>query len=111
MRDAFSEYEKLQIPYHTYTRDAPSLARGLILAVAADKPEAKSGVIRSEGDLFLNGALACLLTGVGDEHVFQPSEYYPMWTMEAPSDSLKEVLKICTGWQSIARPADLMVAT
>ncbi|XP_031250137.1 probable pectate lyase 4 isoform X1 [Pistacia vera] len=78
---------------------------------AADKPEAKSGVIRSEGDLFLNGALACLLTGVGDEHVFHPSEYYPMWTMEAPSDSLKEVLKICTGWQSIARPADLMVAT
>ncbi|XP_044509154.1 probable pectate lyase 4 isoform X1 [Mangifera indica] len=78
---------------------------------AADKPEAKSGVIISEGDLFLNGAQACLLTEVGDDHVFHPSAYYPTWTMEATSDSLKDVLRICTGWQSIARPADLMVAT
>ncbi|KAL9418928.1 hypothetical protein AB3S75_036811 [Citrus x aurantiifolia] len=77
---------------------------------AADKLEAKSGLIRSEGDIFLKGAQAQLLTGVGEECVFHPSEYYPTWTMEAPSDSLQQILQICTGWQSIPRPADVMIA-
>lgn len=75
-----------------------------------DKLEAKSGLIRSEGDIFLKGAQAQLLTGVGEECVFHPSEYYPTWTMEAPSDSLKQILQICAGWQSIPRPADVMIA-
>lgn len=65
--------------------------------------EAKSGSVRSEGDLFLNGAQ---LTRANEECVFHPSEFYPTWTMEAPSDSLKEILHICTGWQSIPRPAE-----
>ncbi|XP_018836513.1 probable pectate lyase 4 isoform X1 [Juglans regia] len=73
---------------------------------AADMEGAKSGSIRSEGDLFLNGAQACLLTGASEECVFHPSEFYPTWTMEAPSDSLKDILHICTGWQSIPRPAE-----
>ncbi|THG15091.1 hypothetical protein TEA_014008 [Camellia sinensis var. sinensis] len=60
-----------------------------------DKKEAKSGLIRSEGDLFLNGAQACLLTGVGEECMFHPSEFYPTWTMESASDSLRTVLQIC----------------
>ncbi|KAL9422027.1 hypothetical protein AB3S75_034323 [Citrus x aurantiifolia] len=77
---------------------------------AVDKLEAKSGLIRSEGDIFLKGAQAQLLTGVGEECVFHPSEYYPTWTMEAPSDSLKQILQICAGWQSIPRPADVMIA-
>ncbi|KAF2318649.1 hypothetical protein GH714_009566 [Hevea brasiliensis] len=64
---------------------------------AADKEEAKSGLIISEGDVFLNGAQSCLLTGVGEECVFHPSEYYPTWTLEAPSDSLKAVVQICAG--------------
>ena len=76
---------------------------------AADKEEAKSGLVRSEGDAFLNGAQPCLLTGVGEECVFHPSEYYPTWTMEAPSDSLKDIIQICAGWQAIPRPEDAMV--
>ncbi|MCD7463010.1 hypothetical protein HAX54_049786 [Datura stramonium] len=73
---------------------------------AADKEEARTGLIRSEGDLFLNGAQGSLLTGVGGECVFHPSEFYPVWTLEPASDSLKAVLQICTGWQSIPRPSE-----
>ncbi|CAL5407194.1 unnamed protein product [Camellia sinensis] len=78
---------------------------------AADKKEAKSGLIRSEGDLFLNGAQACLLTGVGEERMFHPSEFYPTWTMESASDSLRTVLQICAGWQSIPRPPEQVVVS
>ncbi|KAF8402821.1 hypothetical protein HHK36_010912 [Tetracentron sinense] len=73
---------------------------------AADKEEAASGFIRSEGDLFLSGSQPCLLSGESKECMFHPSEYYPTWTMEAPSDSLKKVLQHCAGWQSIPRPVD-----
>ncbi|XP_043698388.1 putative pectate lyase 21 [Telopea speciosissima] len=76
---------------------------------AADQEESRSGCIRSEGDLFINGAQACLLTGVDGESMFHPSEYYPTWTMEAPSDALKEILQICTGWKSIPRPPEQAV--
>ncbi|RVW49384.1 putative pectate lyase 4 [Vitis vinifera] len=78
--------------------------------MAADMEEAKSGLIRSEGDLFLNGVQSCLLTGIGEECIFHPSEYYPTWTMEMASDSLKSVLQVCTGWQAIPRPAELMTS-
>ncbi|EOY18388.1 Pectin lyase-like superfamily protein isoform 3 [Theobroma cacao] len=71
---------------------------------AADREEPRSGLIRSEGDLFLDGAQPCLLTGIGQDSLFHPSEFYQTWTMEAPSDSLKHVLQICTGWQPIPRP-------
>ncbi|KAJ1416896.1 Pectin lyase fold/virulence factor [Sesbania bispinosa] len=37
------------------------------------------------------------------------SEYYPTWTVEPPTDELKQVLHHCTGWQSVARPADQTV--
>ncbi|XAR72062.1 Pectate lyase [Bertholletia excelsa] len=73
---------------------------------ASDKEVAQSGLIRSEGDMFLNGAQAYLLTGIGEECIFHPSEFYPTWTMEAASDSLKAILQICTGWQSIPRPPE-----
>ncbi|GLT50877.1 hypothetical protein SLA2020_243320 [Shorea laevis] len=75
---------------------------------AGDKEESASGLIKSEGDVFLNGAQPCLRTGIGEENVFHPSEYYPTWTMEAATDSLKEVLQICAGWQSIPQPPDTM---
>ncbi|CBI33175.3 hypothetical protein VitviT2T_019152 [Vitis vinifera] len=78
--------------------------------MAADMEEAKSGLIRSEGDLFLSGAQSCLLTGIGEECIFHPSEYYPTWTIELASDSLKNVLQVCTGWQAIPRPAELMTS-
>nr|XP_011469728.1 PREDICTED: putative pectate lyase 21 isoform X2 [Fragaria vesca subsp. vesca] len=71
---------------------------------AADREEAKSGFIRSEGDVFLNGAQPCTLTGFSEDCMFHPSEFYPVWTMEAASDSLKGVLHILTGWQPIQRP-------
>jgi len=59
--------------------------------------------------LFLNGAQAYLSTVANEECVFHPSEFYLTWTMEAPSDSLKDILQICTGWQSIPRPVEQMV--
>ncbi|KAM7265830.1 hypothetical protein ACFE04_003513 [Oxalis oulophora] len=73
---------------------------------AADRVEANSGFIRSERDLFLNGADVRLLTTDGDDRVFHPSEFYKTWTIEPPSDSLKDILKICTGWQSLSCPPD-----
>ncbi|CAH9110144.1 unnamed protein product [Cuscuta epithymum] len=72
---------------------------------AADKEVAESGIIISDGDLFLNGAQGSLLSGAGHQ-CFHPSEFYPNWTLEMPSDSLKTVLQVCTGWQSLPRPAD-----
>ncbi|KAF8395052.1 hypothetical protein HHK36_018991 [Tetracentron sinense] len=77
---------------------------------AADKEEAVSGFIKSEGDLVLSGAQASPLTGAREECVFHPSEFYPTWTVEAPSDSLKTVLQHCTGWQLVPRPAEQTVA-
>ncbi|CAH2064074.1 unnamed protein product [Thlaspi arvense] len=73
---------------------------------AADKEEVRAGLVRSENDLFLNGAQASLLTGAGDECVFHPSEHYPTWTVEPPSETLKQIIKICTGWQSLSPPSD-----
>ncbi|XP_039036081.1 probable pectate lyase 4 [Hibiscus syriacus] len=72
---------------------------------AADREDSCSGIIRSEGDIFLNGAQTCILAGIS-ENMFHPSEYYKTWTMEAPSDSLKHVLQVCTGWQPVPRPVD-----
>ncbi|KAK2979284.1 hypothetical protein RJ640_013248 [Escallonia rubra] len=74
--------------------------------LASDKEGASSGLIRSEGDIFLNGAQACLLTGTSEECLFHPSEFYPTWTLESASDSLKNILQVCSGWQSIPRPAE-----
>ncbi|KAK4284098.1 hypothetical protein QN277_000971 [Acacia crassicarpa] len=75
---------------------------------AADKAEQKSGTIISEGDMFLNGAQPCLQTQHTEGcNMFHPSEYYPIWTMEPPSHSFKDVLQICAGWQSVCRPAEI----
>ncbi|XP_065010198.1 probable pectate lyase 4 [Musa acuminata AAA Group] len=73
---------------------------------AADREEVASGWIRSEGDLFMNGAQPCLIQGAGVESVFNALEHYPTWTMEPASVALKEVLQLCSGWQAIQRPAD-----
>lgn len=76
------------------------------LVQAADREEVTSGWIRSEGDLFMNGAQPCLIQGAGVERVFDALEHYPTWTMEPASVALKEVLQLCTGWQALQRPAD-----
>ncbi|KAM7464106.1 hypothetical protein LguiA_032227 [Lonicera macranthoides] len=74
---------------------------------AGDRADAGSGCIKSEGDLFITETQHGLLTKTASEsNSFHPSEYYPTWTVEAPSDSLKHFLQHCTGWQAIARPAD-----
>ncbi|XP_061955832.1 probable pectate lyase 4 [Populus nigra] len=77
---------------------------------AADKEKARSGSIRSEGDLFVTGTQAGLMTEDGECSMFHPSEYYPTWTVEPPTDSLKQVLQHCTGWQCVPRPADQPLA-
>ncbi|URE13102.1 Pectate lyase [Musa troglodytarum] len=73
---------------------------------AADREEVTAGWIRSEGDLFMNGAQPCLIQGAGVESVFNAFEHYPTWTMEPASVALKEVLQLCAGWQALQRPAD-----
>lgn len=73
---------------------------------AADKESGVSGSIRSEGDLFLNGAQPGLMNENVGCNIFHPSEYYPTWTVEPPTDDLKQVLLHCTGWQSVVRPPD-----
>ncbi|CAL5422523.1 unnamed protein product [Camellia sinensis] len=80
--------------------------RELLTLEATDKEEASTGCIKSEGDGFLYGTQGSLLTTATADNIFRPSEYYPTWTVEAPTDALKKVLQQCTGWQSVPRPAD-----
>uniref|UniRef100_A0A2P2L1D0 Pectate lyase n=1 Tax=Rhizophora mucronata TaxID=61149 RepID=A0A2P2L1D0_RHIMU len=73
---------------------------------ADDKEEARTGCIRSEGDLFVLGTQIGILQEFNDHCMFHPSEYYTSWTVEAPTDSLKHILQHCTGWQNVQKPAD-----
>ncbi|KAE8706005.1 hypothetical protein F3Y22_tig00110410pilonHSYRG00047 [Hibiscus syriacus] len=73
---------------------------------AADKDEACTSCIRSEGDLFISGTQAGLITENVMSDMFHPSEYYPTWTMQPATKALKHVVKHCTGWQSVPRPAE-----
>ncbi|MQL93700.1 hypothetical protein Taro_026339 [Colocasia esculenta] len=77
---------------------------------APDREVAACGSIRSEGDLFMNGAQPCLLSGATTESVFRASEFYPAWTLEPASEALKQVLQVCSGWQAISSPADIVPA-
>lgn len=76
---------------------------------AADKDAEATGHIISEGDLFINGAQSGLMTENVGCNKFHPGEHYQTWTVEPPTDDLKQVLHHCTGWQSVARPADQAV--
>lgn len=77
---------------------------------AADKEEATTGCIRSDGDLFVSGTQGGLMTEGAESMMFHPTEHYPTWTVEPPTDDLKQVLQHCTGWQCVPRPADQKVA-
>lgn len=68
---------------------------------AADKEEEATGCIKSEGDLFLNGAEPGLCPLANEDSVFHPSEFYNAWTVEPPAESHKHVLQLCTGWQNV----------
>lgn len=67
---------------------------------ATDKEEPATGGIRSEGDLFLNEAVPGVQLASNDE-LFHPSEFYPTWTAEPPTESLKHILQHCSGWQNV----------
>ncbi|GMH30095.1 hypothetical protein Nepgr_031938 [Nepenthes gracilis] len=68
---------------------------------AADKEEAATGGVISDGDLFVNGAQAGLTPLARGSSVFHPAEFYPNWTVVPPGDSLKHFLRGFTGWQEI----------
>jgi pectate lyase len=46
------------------------------------------------------------MTESAEYGMFHPREYYPKWTVEPPTDDLKQVLQHCTGWQRVLRPAE-----
>ncbi|XP_031489179.1 pectate lyase 1 [Nymphaea colorata] len=73
---------------------------------AADKEEAGSGYIRSEGDLFVSDTESGLLENIDHSTFFKAGEIYPTWTMEAPTEALKEVIRLSAGWQLVARPEE-----
>ncbi|VVA97012.1 unnamed protein product [Arabis nemorensis] len=54
---------------------------------AGDKEKPEAGFIRSEGDLFMNGAKSCL-SHDGERHVFSPTQQYSEWTVEYPTEKL-----------------------
>lgn len=73
---------------------------------AADKDAAATGHIMSEGDVFVNGTQAGLMTENVGCSTFHPSQYYTTWTVVPPTHDLKQLPHVCTGWQCVARPAD-----
>ncbi|PIM98861.1 Pectate lyase [Handroanthus impetiginosus] len=73
---------------------------------AADAAKECTGLIKSEGDLFVGETKSGLKPLRGKSSVFHPREYYKTWTVEAPTDDLKHFLRHRTGWQRIKRPAD-----
>lgn len=83
-----------------------NLTNSVFLEQAADREEVMAGWIKSEGDLFLNGAQPSLLDGPGADCIFKAEELYQSWTREPASHSLQEVLQLCTGWQDTPRPSD-----
>ncbi|KAK9291077.1 hypothetical protein L1049_009264 [Liquidambar formosana] len=92
--------------YNIYEAGQKKVAFKYLTEKAADKEEARTGFIRSEGDLFVTGTQAGLSTDASGDGMFHPSEHYPTWTVEAPTDDLKQILQHCTGWQSVPRPAE-----
>ncbi|OAY73567.1 putative LRR receptor-like serine/threonine-protein kinase [Ananas comosus] len=76
---------------------------------AGDKKEPASGWIRSEGDLFLNGAKPGLKNGRGVDAVFKPQSYYKKWTLEPASSALREAIESSAGWQNVPLPHDSSV--
>lgn len=94
-----------------YEAGQKKLAFKYLTEKAADKENAGGGHIRSEGDLFIVGTQSGLMTDKAEQCMFHPSEYYPTWTVEPPTDSLKQVLRHCTGWQSVPLPVDHGIAT
>ncbi|KAL1193879.1 putative pectate lyase 21 [Cardamine amara subsp. amara] len=82
-----------------------------IIEKAGDKEKPGAGFVRSEGDLLLNGAKSCLSQDGGERHVFSPTQHYAEWTIESPTEKLKNYLKHSTGWQNLPLPPDQLPTT
>ncbi|XP_004512516.1 probable pectate lyase 4 [Cicer arietinum] len=95
--------------HNIYEAGQKKVAFKYLTEKAADKEAGATGHIISEGDLFLNGATAGLMTEDVGCKMFHPTEHYLSWTIEPPTDDLKQVLHRCTGWQSVAKPDDQTV--
>ncbi|XP_052174361.1 probable pectate lyase 4 [Diospyros lotus] len=89
-----------------YEAGAKKVAFKYLTEKAADREEASSGWIKSEGDLFLNGTQPGLLPIASADCIFRPIELYPSWTVEPPTNDLKKVLQHYTGCQCITRPTE-----
>lgn len=92
--------------HNIYEAGQKKIAFKYLTEKAADREDARSGCIKSEGDLFINETRSGLMATTAESEIFHPSEYYPTWTVEAPTEALKQFLQHCTGWQRIPRPAD-----
>ncbi|EMS53949.1 hypothetical protein TRIUR3_21188 [Triticum urartu] len=90
--------------YNNYTRGWGIYAVcASVESQAADRDCSSSGRIRSEGDLFLNGAQEYtendLETAEDDQWDFEVRDCYKPWSVQPASMALKELLESCTGWQ------------
>lgn len=88
-----------------YEAGEKKVAFKYLVEKAGDSGKEISGCIKSEGDLFVCKTQSGSAAASGKE-VFHPSEFYPSWTVEVPSNELKHFLQHSTGWQSIPRPAE-----
>uniref|UniRef100_A0A0E0JQQ9 Pectate lyase n=1 Tax=Oryza punctata TaxID=4537 RepID=A0A0E0JQQ9_ORYPU len=79
---------------------------------AADRDRSSTGLIRSEGDLFLNGAECtahdseCAADELWDFKV-QDLDFYQSCSVQPASMALKELLVCFTGWQPVPLPEDI----
>ncbi|XP_050238412.1 probable pectate lyase C [Mercurialis annua] len=94
-----------------YEAEQKKVAFKYLKEKATDKGEAENGYIKSERDLFVSGTEAGLMAESGEYCMFNPSDYYTAWTVEAPTDALKHVIQLNAGWQSIPLPIDQILTT
>ncbi|KAF0933318.1 hypothetical protein E2562_017944 [Oryza meyeriana var. granulata] len=80
---------------------------------AADRDQSSTGLIRSEGDLFLNGAEECSAQdseAAADEQwnfKIEDLDFYRSCSVQPASMALKELLECFTGWQPVPLPEDI----
>jgi hypothetical protein len=71
---------------------------------AGDSDHEASGTLRSENDLFLNGAQGHVQ---GPNQVFGIEEFYSDYTLERADAELMKKIQRIAGWQNVARPCEL----
>lgn len=76
----------------------------LVFIQAGDSGHEASGTLRSENDLFLNGAQGHM---EGPNQVFGIEEFYSNFTLERADAELMKKIQRIAGWQNIPRPCEL----